>query len=342
MKVGFLDAEVAFLDQQRVTVFVQACQLFADPLDSGLLVDFLTVIRVDEQYPAVKAARGGVVADALFQLVLPLIYGFDLPADPVQWSPEDAFLHPDQFLAAGGQRVERPDHSGQHFFLGHAAPVAGVTLLGPGTAAPDGRAVGLVDVASVAVAAFSADEFSEQSLTGGKPGLLPVQAILLHLHQLALDAHEHLFGHDGRMCIFDVVLGELAIVLPALLGQEVFDVGFLQKQITHEFFVQKHALDRGVLPLISAAGRLDAQILQVFHDLPDAVTLKEIPEDPAHDLRFLRYDGQRLVAAVLGVAHKPAVAEHHFSLLKTVLKTHAHILGNGLRFLLGQAGHYSD
>lgn len=66
--------------------------------------------------------------------------------------------------------------------------------------------------------------------------------------KLGLHLHEQLFRNDGFVVVLDVVLRNDAIVLDALLRQEVRGVGLLKQGVAHVLLVAENLVDGAGVP----------------------------------------------------------------------------------------------
>ena len=95
-------------------------------------------------------------------------------------------------------------------------------------APPDDGLVGVGAVpglGSEEAAAICANQSAAQRALGAEPARHPAATLQLDLHQIPL-----FLCHDGRMTVFDVVLGKLAIVFLFPVRQEVGREGLLQQR----------------------------------------------------------------------------------------------------------------
>ena len=167
------------------------------------------------------------------------------------------------------------------------------------------------------------------------------ELVIFSPQKLTLHLHEHFSRHDRLVRVFYIVLRECACILHLFFGQEVNRVSFLQEQVAHILFILQHGLHRAGVPFLPSGTGLDPVILKALDDLPEGQPFEEVPEDPSDDIRFFWHDLQ-VAVLLFCVSEEPVVLQHRSALLETVLDAHPDVLGNALRFLLGNAGHDRD
>src|SRR3712207_6341048 len=111
-----------------------------------------------------------------------------------------------------------------------AVCVCGARLQSADTAPDDGLAAVVIPVnAPVKLAAVSAENHLCKTVIAGEAAFLTCRADMDYsaTDELRLHLHEEVFRNDRLVVAFDVVLRDGAVVLDALLCQEVGGVGFL-------------------------------------------------------------------------------------------------------------------
>lgn len=156
--------------------------------------------------------------------------------------------------------------------------------------------------------------------------------------KLGLHLHEQLLRNDGFVVVLDVVLRNNAVVLDALLCQEVRGVGLLKQGIAHVLLVAENLVDGAGVPLFLARAGEDTVCHKPGGNFVHAGAFEVLPVDAFYDLCLLRvYD--QVSVRILGVAEEAVVIDVHLSLLEAVLKSQLDIFAHGLAFLLGKARH---
>ena len=143
------------------------------------------------------------------------------------------------------------------------------------------------------------------------------------------------------MVVLHIVLGDVAVVLDALLAQKVLGIGLLEQCIAHILFVFQYFSDGAVMPAGFATSGRDAVTFQPSGDLLAACALQIFPEDPLYRFRLFRIDNKPSFC-ILVIAEEAVRIDHNFALLETVLNAQFHILTQGLGFLLGEGRHDRD
>ena len=126
-------------------------------------------------------------------------------------------------------------------------------------AAPDdGFAAMVVPVdAPVKLSAFAAENHLGEAVIAGEAAFLAGRADMYHspADKLSLYLHEQVFRNDGLVIVLDIVLRHCAVVLDALLRQEVSGVGLLKQGISHVLLVPENLVDGAGVPFfLSRAG----------------------------------------------------------------------------------------
>lgn len=150
-----------------------------------------------------------------------------------------------------------------------AVHLCGARLQAADAAPDDGFAAVVVPMdAPVKLAAFSAENHLGKTVIAGKSALFPGRADVdcPPAHKLCLHLHKEVFRDDGLMVALDIILWHGAIVLDALLCQEVRGVGFLQKGITHVLLVAENLVDGAGVPLFLTRSGEDAICHKAFGD----------------------------------------------------------------------------
>lgn len=209
-------------------------------------------------------------------------------------------------------------------------------------AAPDDgfTAVVIPVDAAVKLTAVSAKNHLGKAVIAGEGALFPGRAGMddSPADKLGLHLHEQLFRNDGFVVVLDVVLRNDAIVLDALLRQEVRGVGLLKQGVAHVLLVAENLVDGAGVPFFLARAGEDSVCHKPGGYFVHAGAFEVLPVDAFYDFCLLWvYD--QVPVLILGVAEKAIVIDVHFSLLETVLKSQLDVLAHGLAFLLGKARH---
>ena len=144
-------------------------------------------------------------------------------------------------------------------------PVGTVSFSGGGlqatdTAPDDGLAAVVVPVnAPVKFTAVSAENHLCKAVIAGEAAFLTCRADVDYpaTDKLRLHLHEELFRNDCLVVALDVVLRNGAVVLDALLCQEVCGVGLLQECVTHVLLVAENLVDGAGVPFCLASAGED-------------------------------------------------------------------------------------
>ena len=111
--------------------------------------------------------------------------------------------------------------------------------------------------APVKLAAVSAENHLCKAVIAGEAAFLACRADMDYpaTDKLRLHLHEEVFWNDRFVVAFNVVLRYGAVVLDALLRQEVCGVGLLKQRVTHILLVSENLVDGACAPFFfSCAG----------------------------------------------------------------------------------------
>ena len=187
----------------------------------------------------------------------------------------------------------------------------------------------MVHVAEAAVGAFD--------LAGEAAG---VQALVGKGTELAASGHlvlhklEGLHVDDRLVGVLHKVLRKLALVLPALLRDGIFDVLLLQKQVPGVGDVGEDYLDVGITPFASGLCG-DAFAVQLALRFQTRLAVKEVLEDALHNGRFLRNHHK---VVVLPFVTEDLVPEVRYAFFKALPDAPFHIVAEAGDFLLREGG----
>jgi hypothetical protein len=156
--------------------------------------------------------------------------------------------------------------------------------------------------------------------------------------QLLLNQKENILRDDGFVVALHVVLRDGAIVLDALLRQEVRGIGLLKERITDVFFVAENLVDGAGVPFGFACTGKNAVSLKTGSNLIHAKALQVFPVDAPNDLSLCLID-DKVSVSVFSVAEEVIVVDLHFALLVAILNAELHVLRKALTFLLGKGRH---
>ena len=123
---------------------------------------------------------------------------------------------------------------------------------------------------------------------------------------LLLDIIEGLLVNDGLVCPFDIILGQLTAVLPALLGDRVGNILFLKQQAAGIGHIRKNHLDVGIHPAASL-GCGDAFRCKLALSLQPRLSLQEVLKDAANDCGFIRLNHQMITFPAVPVHMKAPI-----------------------------------
>ena len=144
---------------------------------------------------------------------------------------------------------------------------------------------------------------------------------------------------DNRLVVaFYIVLWDSAVVLDALLRQEIRGVGLLQKRVTDVFLVPENLVDGAGVPFCLTRTGENTVSLKASSNLIHAQALQVFPVDAPDDLSLLRIN-DKVAVSVFGVAEEAVVVDLHLALLVAVLNAELYVLLEALAFLLGKGGH---
>ena len=172
-------------------------------------------------------------------------------------------------------------------------------------AAPDYRfAAVIVPVDSpVKLTAFAADNDLCEAVIAGV-GTFPAGWAFMYYpaaDKLFLYLHEQLFRNNCFVVILDIVLRNRAVVLDALLRQEVRGVALLQQCVAHVLLVSKNLVDGAGVPHHFACAGENAICHKAFGDFIHAGAFEVFPVDAFYDFCLLRVDDE-VTVFVFGVA----------------------------------------
>ncbi len=158
-------------------------------------------------------------------------------------------------------------------------------------------------------------------------GTLAFAGFELVLHQIPR------FRVDDRLVgSGHIVLGDLALVLDLLFGQEVSDVGLLQERVTTVFLVGEDRLDRVCVPFFAARpGDGDTLVGEGDGDAMHGIAGKEHAVDAADEPGLFWVDLGAAVGAFV-VAEEVRVGNEHLPVCEAFLDPPPHVLGDGLSF----------
>ena len=141
---------------------------------------------------------------------------------------------------------------------------------------------------------------------------------------------ESLHVDDGLVGVLHVILRELALVLPALLGDRVLDEFLLQEQVAGVGDVGKNNLDVGIHPATTVP-RSNAFGGKLALRLQTGFPVKEVLEDALHDGGLLRDRDQLVTFPSVAVHPEVPVRDAFFEAL---LDGPACVLRDAAAFLL--------
>lgn len=156
--------------------------------------------------------------------------------------------------------------------------------------------------------------------------------------QFLLHKQEDVLRNNRFMVALNVVLRDGAIVLDALLCQEICGVGLLQKRVTDVLLIPENLVDGAGVSFGFARASENTVRFKPSGDFIHAQSLQVFPVNASDDFCLLRLDDQ-IAVSVFGVAEKTVVVDLHFTLLVSVLDAELHILREALAFLLGKGRH---
>ena len=199
-------------------------------------------------------------------------------------------------------------------------------------ALPDYAAVLVIavpDFASIFVAALRADELPGEHCHAVPPAVVLEQC----LHEI-----KHILLDDGLMAVFDMVLWDLSVVGPALLGQEVRVVGLLEDCRSGIFLVVKDALDRAGVPAFVAPRGRDSHFRQLRSNMIRGFPGYEHAVDEPDDLGSLRIDHKSSVRAFV-ITEERLVAEGEFAVLEALVDSPFDVLRDAPALFLSKGAH---
>lgn len=172
-------------------------------------------------------------------------------------------------------------------------------------AAPDdGFAAVVVPVdAPVKLATLAAENNLGKTVIAGEAALFPGRARVndAPADKLGLHLHEQLLRNDCLVIVLDVVLRDCAIVLDALLRQEVRGVGLLQQCVAHVLLVSKNLVDSAGVPHRFACAGENAVSHETGGNLVHTGTFEVLPVDALYDFSLLRIN-DKVPVLILSVA----------------------------------------
>ena len=182
--------------------------------------------------------------------------------------------------------------------------------LQPAAASPDdGFAATVVPVnAPEEFTAFTAENHLGKTVIAGVAAPF---TILSGMHKpssckLLLHQKEDVLRNDRFVVALHVVLRDSAVVLDALLRQEVRGVGLLEKGVTDVFLVSENLIDGAGVPLRLACTGENAVRFKTSGNLVHAFAFEVFPVNPLDDFCLLWIDDQ-VAVSVLGVSEERSV-----------------------------------
>ena len=138
---------------------------------------------------------------------------------------------------------------------------------------------------------------------------------------------------DGRVGVFHVVFGELALIFHLLAAEQIQGEGFLEDGVAHVLLVLQDVAHRVVAPISAAAGSLETVRRQILADLAHALA-HQVPGEDTPDGGGFGFVDLRLSIRALAVAEKVIEVIMDDALLEPGLVPPADVGRHGLAFRL--------
>ena len=182
---------------------------------------------------------------------------------------------------------------------------------------------------SVKLTAVTAENHLGKTVIAGEASFLSGRADVNcpATDKLGLHLHEEVFRNDRFVVAFNVVLRYGAVVLDALLRQEVCGVGLLKQRVTHILLVSENLVDSAGVPFCLASAGENAVSHKTGSNLVHAGAFEVFPVDAFYDLGLFRINDKAAVL-ILGIAEEAVVVNLNLALLIAVLKAELYVLAH--------------